>query len=122
MSDWSRYDESDARVRPSRRGSRPRTKIRPAHEEAVDGTVIAVDRGRYTVQVDDAVVTVEPRGDDVRVTGSIAGADLDAGRAGTLSLGGPLRLGIPRGLSAYALEDATPGPLEGSNHHETPRS
>ena len=53
MSDWSRFDESDARVRPPRRGSRPRTKTRPAHENAVDGTVIAVDRGRYTVQMGD---------------------------------------------------------------------
>jgi ribosome biogenesis GTPase len=43
------YDESDVRVRPSRRGSRPRTKDRPAHSDAEGGTVIAVDRGRYTV-------------------------------------------------------------------------
>ena len=55
MTDWSRYDESDAKVRPGR-GSRPRTKIRPAHESAVDGTVIAVDRGRYTIKTGDAVV------------------------------------------------------------------
>ena len=45
------YDESDVRVRPSRRGSRPRSKDRPAHEDAVPGFVIAVDRGRYTVLV-----------------------------------------------------------------------
>jgi ribosome biogenesis GTPase len=45
------YDESDARVRPSRRGSRPRTKERPAHSGAEAGTVVAVDRGRYTVLV-----------------------------------------------------------------------
>lgn len=84
MSDWSRYDESDAKVRPNRRGSRPRTKIRPAHEEAVDGTVIAVDRGRYTVQVDRAVVmAVKARelgrrglviGDWVKVVGDVSGA------------------------------------------------
>jgi ribosome biogenesis GTPase len=47
----SDYDESDARVRPSRRGSRPRSKDRPAHEDAVPGFVIGVDRGRYTVLV-----------------------------------------------------------------------
>ena len=84
MSDWSRYDESDARVRPNRRGSRPRTKIRPAHEEAVDGTVIAVDRGRYTVQVGAArVMAVKARelgrrglviGDLVGVVGDVSGA------------------------------------------------
>jgi ribosome biogenesis GTPase len=45
----SDYDESDVRVRPSRRGSRPRSKDRPAHEDAVSGFVIGVDRGRYTV-------------------------------------------------------------------------
>jgi ribosome biogenesis GTPase len=55
VSDWSHYDESDARVRPGK-GSRPRSKKRPAHLNAVDGIVIAVDRGRYTVQVNDAVV------------------------------------------------------------------
>jgi ribosome biogenesis GTPase len=55
VSDWSRYDESDAKVRPGK-GSRPRSKIRPAHESAVEATVIAVDRGRYTVQTADSVV------------------------------------------------------------------
>jgi ribosome biogenesis GTPase len=47
----SDYDESDVRIRPSRRGSRPRSKDRPAHDDAVPGFVIAVDRGRYTVLV-----------------------------------------------------------------------
>ena len=47
----SDYDESDVRVRPSRRGSRPRSKDRPAHEDAVSGFVIAVDRGRYHVVI-----------------------------------------------------------------------
>ena len=45
------YDESDVRIRPSRRGSRPRSKDRPAHEDAIPGFVTAVDRGRYTVLV-----------------------------------------------------------------------
>jgi ribosome biogenesis GTPase len=48
------YDESDAKVRPNRRGSRPRTKDRPAHADAIEGMVVAVDRGRYTVLVADA--------------------------------------------------------------------
>ncbi|WP_394551289.1 ribosome small subunit-dependent GTPase A [Agromyces sp. MMS24-JH15] len=43
------YDESDVRVRPNRRGSRPRTKTRPEHADAVTGTVLGVDRGRYAV-------------------------------------------------------------------------
>lgn len=41
------YDESDVRVRPSRRGSRPRTKERPAHEDAITARVVSVDRGRW---------------------------------------------------------------------------
>lgn len=41
------YDEDDVRVRPGR-SSRPRTRIRPRHEDAADGFVVAVDRGRYT--------------------------------------------------------------------------
>ncbi|WP_062386490.1 ribosome small subunit-dependent GTPase A [Demequina iriomotensis] len=77
------YDESDARIRPNRRGSRPRTKIRPAHEDAVPGTVIGVDRGRYTVTVGEATVTaVKARelgrrglviGDAVGVVGDVSG-------------------------------------------------
>jgi ribosome biogenesis GTPase len=45
------FDESDVRVRPNRRGSRPRSKERPRHEDAVPGMVTAVDRGRYAVLV-----------------------------------------------------------------------
>ncbi|HEY0188275.1 MAG TPA: ribosome small subunit-dependent GTPase A [Cellulomonas sp.] len=45
-------DESDVRVRPGRRGSRPRTKTRPEHADAEPALVTGVDRGRYTVLVD----------------------------------------------------------------------
>ena len=51
--DEPEYDESDVRVRPNRRGSRPRTKVRPEHADAVSGTVLGVDRGRYAVLVDE---------------------------------------------------------------------
>lgn len=51
--DYSEYDESTVRVRPSRRGSRPRTKTRPEHADAVEGVVLGVDRGRYSVLVDE---------------------------------------------------------------------
>jgi ribosome biogenesis GTPase / thiamine phosphate phosphatase len=44
-------DEDDVRIRPSRGKSRPRSKVRPGHEQAVPGFVTAVDRGRFTVQV-----------------------------------------------------------------------
>ncbi|MBF6174636.1 ribosome small subunit-dependent GTPase A [Nocardia blacklockiae] len=45
------YDESDVRVRPGR-GSRPRTKTRPEHRDAVPAMVIAVDRGRWSCVLD----------------------------------------------------------------------
>lgn len=49
------YDERDVHIRPGR-GSRPRTKRRPAHDDAVSGFVVAVDRGRYSTLVDDRPV------------------------------------------------------------------
>jgi ribosome biogenesis GTPase len=77
-------DEDDVRVRPGR-GSRPRTKERPTHEDAVPGTVVAVDRGRITVHVDDRdVVAMKARelgrkgnvvvGDRVALVGDVSGA------------------------------------------------
>lgn len=70
------------RVRP-RRGSRPRTRRRPAHAEALPGFVTAVDRGRYTCRVDDrTVVAMKARelgrksvvvGDRVRLVGDTSG-------------------------------------------------
>ncbi len=39
------------------RGTRPRSKQRPAHENAADGMVVAVDRGRYLVLADGVEVT-----------------------------------------------------------------
>ncbi len=48
-----RYGEHDHEhyERPRRR-TRPRTKERPAHTDAVSGRVVTVDRGRYTVLVE----------------------------------------------------------------------
>ena len=54
--DYDRYDESSVRIRPNRRGSRPRSKDRPAHDDAVIGMVLGVDRGRYRVLVDGRAV------------------------------------------------------------------
>ena len=45
-------DESDVRVRPNRRGSRPRTKERPDHADAIPARVVSVDRGRWRTVVD----------------------------------------------------------------------
>ncbi|WNB86388.1 GTPase RsgA [Cellulomonas sp. ATA003] len=47
-----RPDESDVRIRPGKRSSRPRTKQRPEHADATSAMVTGVDRGRYTLLVD----------------------------------------------------------------------
>ncbi|MYW67421.1 ribosome small subunit-dependent GTPase A [Streptomyces sp. SID8379] len=49
-------DEDDIRQRPNRKGNRPRTNIRPKHEDAAEGMVLTVDRGRLTVLIDDIPV------------------------------------------------------------------
>nr|WP_042195497.1 ribosome small subunit-dependent GTPase A [Kibdelosporangium sp. MJ126-NF4]CEL22048.1 Ribosome small subunit-stimulated GTPase EngC [Kibdelosporangium sp. MJ126-NF4]CTQ92830.1 Ribosome small subunit-stimulated GTPase EngC [Kibdelosporangium sp. MJ126-NF4] len=49
--DWSKLDESDVRVRPGR-GTRPRTKRRPEHADAVAAMVVGKDRGRWTCALD----------------------------------------------------------------------
>jgi ribosome biogenesis GTPase len=79
-----RYDEFDTESydRP-RRHTRPRTKDRPAHADAVDGRVITVDRGRYTTLVDGRTVTAMKSrplgrkgvvvGDEVRIVGDVTG-------------------------------------------------
>ncbi len=85
----SSYDESDVRIRPSRRGSRPRSKDRPTHADAVPARVTQVDRGRYTTLVEEGgsrrvVIAMRARelgrkgivvGDLVHVVGDSSGAD-----------------------------------------------
>lgn len=76
------YDESDVRVRPGP-SSRPRSKIRPAHKDAVTGTVVAVDRGRYTCLANGVTVTAMRAreltrtsmvvGDEVALVGDVSG-------------------------------------------------
>ena len=77
-------DEDDVRSRANPRGTRPRSKQRPAHADAVDGTVFTVDRGRYGVLIDDVEVTAMRArelgrasmvvGDRVGVVGDLTGA------------------------------------------------
>jgi len=88
--DEPEYDESSVRVRPNPKGNKPRTKTRPGHENALIGRILGVDRGRYTVLLDEgrpgertltaaraselrkqAVVT----GDRVDVVGDTSGAE-----------------------------------------------
>jgi ribosome biogenesis GTPase len=85
------YREPDPSTfdRPRRR-TRPRTKERPTYDDAVDGFVVRVDRGRYTVRVqpvgedERAITAMKSRplgrkgvvvGDRVRVVGDVSGAD-----------------------------------------------
>jgi ribosome biogenesis GTPase len=53
LDDEDELDETDVRVRPNPKANRPRTKRRPAHDDAVIARVLGVDRGRYTVLVDE---------------------------------------------------------------------
>ena len=82
----NRYTDHDVEhyERPRRR-TRPRTKERPTYDEAVDGMVVTVDRGRFTVIVDGQEIwAVKARplgrkgvvvGDRVRVVGDTSGAE-----------------------------------------------
>ncbi|MGW2342746.1 ribosome small subunit-dependent GTPase A [Streptomyces sp. NPDC001661] len=76
-------DEDDIRQRPNRKGNRPRSNIRPKHEDAAEGMVLTVDRGRLTVLIDDVAVTAMKArelgrkaavvGDRVSVVGDLSG-------------------------------------------------
>ncbi|MFF2390770.1 ribosome small subunit-dependent GTPase A [Agromyces sp. NPDC058064] len=92
--DEPEFDESAVRVRPNRRGSRPRTKTRPEHADAVTGTVLGVDRGRYSVLVDeggaDERELTAARASELRRKSVVTGDRVDlvgdvSGDAGTLA-------------------------------------
>ena len=55
-------DDPRVRVRPGR-GSRPRTKQRPSHADAVLGMVTRIDRGHYRIRLDDPGLTESSSGD-----------------------------------------------------------
>jgi ribosome biogenesis GTPase len=93
--EYSEFDESSIRVRPNPKGSRPRTKTRPGHSDAVAGRVLAIDRGRYLVLLaegtDDERELTAARarelgrnaiatGDRVDVVGDVSGAEGSLGR------------------------------------------
>ncbi|WP_150952206.1 ribosome small subunit-dependent GTPase A [Microbacterium testaceum] len=89
------FDESSIRVRPNPKANRPRTKRRPAHADAQIARVLGVDRGRYTVLVDEdgpderRVLATRARelrkqpivnGDRARVVGDLSGDEGTLGR------------------------------------------
>ncbi|MBT2494540.1 ribosome small subunit-dependent GTPase A [Microbacterium sp. ISL-59] len=86
--DFEDFDESSIRTRPNPKANRPRTKRRPAHDDARVGRVLGVDRGRYSVLLgentpDERMITTtrarELRrmpivtGDQARVVGDTSG-------------------------------------------------
>jgi ribosome biogenesis GTPase len=93
--DESDFDESSVRVRPNPKANRPRTKRRPAHADAQTARVLGVDRGRYTVLLDENgpderhVLATRARelrkqpivtGDLARVVGDVSGGGGTLGR------------------------------------------
>lgn len=48
---YADYADREVRERPNPKANRPRTKRRPDHSNAVEGMIMGVDRGRYTVLV-----------------------------------------------------------------------
>jgi ribosome biogenesis GTPase / thiamine phosphate phosphatase len=92
---WGDYDESAVRERPNPKANRPRSKQRPAHNDAVVGRVVTVDRGRYLTLIDEGadtereVLSTRARelrrtaivtGDRVDVVGDVSGAEGSLGR------------------------------------------
>jgi ribosome biogenesis GTPase len=85
--DFEEWDESDVHIRANPRGSRPRSKVRPAHENAIPGLVVGVDRGRFRVHVEGeaaAITATSARelgrgavvvGDRVGLVGDVSGSD-----------------------------------------------
>ncbi|UTT51662.1 ribosome small subunit-dependent GTPase A [Microbacterium maritypicum] len=86
--DFEDFDESSIRSRPNPKANRPRTKRRPAHDDAQVGRVLGVDRGRYSVLLGEGtaeermITTTRARelrrmpivtGDQARVVGDTSG-------------------------------------------------
>lgn len=95
LDDVEEFDESRIRTRPNPKANRPRTKRRPAHDDAEIGRILGVDRGRYSVLLgedtaDERMITAararELRrtpivtGDRARVVGDLSGDDGTLGR------------------------------------------
>ncbi|MGI9196591.1 MAG: ribosome small subunit-dependent GTPase A [Candidatus Nanopelagicales bacterium] len=66
-------DEDDVRIRPSRGKSRPRSKDRPTHVNAVPALVTAVDRGRFTVITDDGTTVLAIKARELGRKGVVVG-------------------------------------------------
>ncbi|MEY3972872.1 MAG: hypothetical protein RJA71_184 [Actinomycetota bacterium] len=89
------YDESDARIRPSRT-TRRRSKDRPAHADSKTAFVTTVDRGRTTCVTDNGIVITAMKarelgpksvvvGDFVEVVGDLSGVEGSLARIVTVN-------------------------------------
>lgn len=83
-----------------RAGSAAGIAVRPTSISLVVGDE-ARPPGR--VWITDAAVSLEPRGDEVRVHGSVAAADVDPADAARVAVGQRVAFGIAPGLDAYGL-------------------
>jgi ribosome biogenesis GTPase len=79
-----REDDEHAPFERPRRHTRPRTKDRPSYDDAPVARVITIDRGRYTVVMDDHLVVTAMKarplgrqgvvvGDEVKLDGDVSG-------------------------------------------------
>ncbi len=75
--DDDEFDDYDVRVRPNPKANRPRTKRRPAHADAQIARVLGVDRGRYSVLLDedgpDERLVLSTRARELRKTPIVTG-------------------------------------------------
>lgn len=92
--DEQEFDEASIRVRPNPKGNKPRTKTRPGHENALTGRILSVDRGRYTVMLDENLSTerriTAARASELRKQAVVTGDRVDivgdtSGAEGSLS-------------------------------------
>ncbi|MFJ4044863.1 ribosome small subunit-dependent GTPase A [Microbacterium sp. NPDC089987] len=95
LDDVEEFDESRIRTRPNPKANRPRTKRRPAHDDAEIGRILGVDRGRYSVLLGEdtaeehTITAARARelrrtpivtGDRARVVGELSGEEGTLGR------------------------------------------
>lgn len=112
-------DESDVRVRPNPRGTRPRSKDRPQHRDAVPAQVLTVDRGRYSCLLggfsndgpDDRRVVVAMKARELKRAGIVVGDEValvgqTSGEPGTLAR--IVRVASRRTLLRRSADDVDP--------------
>jgi len=83
------FDESDVRVRPPR-STRPRSKDRPVHANAISALVTTVDRGRTTCITEEGVIVTAMRARELGPKSVVVGDNVSivgdsSGTAGTLA-------------------------------------